>query len=343
MGARADTTTSLEALQAWEDLLHRSSVEEAATTTTSMATNMDLPAVEDLVRSLVSSLVVEATTTTSNILATTTMDRREALADLQAWPVHSWEAEALPTTTSLADSTDRTRTTATVEAAGLTEATTSSNMGLTKATVAAVAEASSAASWVETSTTVAPADTVTRQEGAPAAPTLALRRPAHTSPRDSRTTANLAKDTALTVDLRHPIHTSLRDNQTTVSLVKGTAPTVAQHLRALHHSLDPTIRLVETNHMDNNPTADHHRADLEDTSSPAPTVDPLSSMVAMTKAVTALEVTTSNREVMANPKADTVDTRLLLGATEAVDTSNSMATAATEDDFCRAFFLDIET
>lgn len=89
--ARADTITSLEALRVWEGSLNRSLVEEAVTTTatTSMATNTDLPAVEDLVRLRANSLV-EAATTTSNILAaTTTMDHREALADLQAWPAHS--------------------------------------------------------------------------------------------------------------------------------------------------------------------------------------------------------------------------------------------------------------
>jgi hypothetical protein len=340
--ARADTTTNLEALRVWVDLLHRSLVEVAATTT-SMATNMDRPVVEDLVLLLANSLVEATATTTSNTLATTIMDLREVLADLQAWPAHSWEAAARLTTTSLADSTDRTRTRATVEAAVLTVAATSSNMDLTKATVAAVAEASSAASWAETSTTVALADMATRQEEAPAAPTLALRHPAHTSLRDSRTTANLVKDTvALTAALRHQVLTSPRDSQTTASLAKDTAPTVVQRLKALHRNPAPTTRL-ETNLMDNNPTVDHNKADLEDISSPAPTVDLLSSMAVLTKAATlVLEVITSNREATASPKVDTVDSRPLLEATEAVDT-NSMATAATEDDLCRAFLLDIET
>jgi hypothetical protein len=317
-------------------------VEEAATTT-SMATNMDLPAVEDSVRSLANSLA-EATTTTSNILAATTMDRREVLVDLQAWPARSWEAAALPTTTNLADSTDRTRTTATVEAVVRTAATTSNNMDQAKATAVAVAEASSAASWVVTSPTVALAATAIPQAEAPAVPTLALRHPAPTSPRDSRTTANLVKVTALTVALRHQTHTSLRAKETTASLVKDTAPTVVQHLKALHRSLALTTHL-ETNHMDNNPTVDHHnKVDIQDTNSPAPTADHLNSTVATTKAVTALEVTiSSNREAMANPKADTVATRLLLVVTEVADTSNSMATAVTEDDFERAVILDIET
>jgi hypothetical protein len=339
---RADTTTSLGAPQDWVDLLHRSLVEEAAITT-STATNTDLPAVEDLVLLLASSSAEATATTISNTLATTTtMDHREVLADLRAWPAHSWEVAALLTTTSLADNTDRTRTRATVEAADLTVAATSSNMDPTRATVAAVAEASSAASWVETSTTVALADMATRQEEAPAAPTLALRHPAHTSLRDSRTTVNLVRDTvALTVALRHPTHTSPRDSQATASLVKDTAPTAAQRLKALHLNLVPTTRL-ETNHTDNNPTVDHNKADLEDTSSPAPMVDLPSNTAASTKAATALEVTTSNREAMASPTADMVGNRLLLEATEAEDT-NSMATAATEDDLCRAFFLDIET
>jgi len=308
-----------------------------------MATNMDLPVVVDLVLLLANSLVEATATTTSNTLATTIMDLREVLADLQAWPAHSWEAAARLTTTSLADSTDRTRTRATVEAAALTEAATSSNMDLTKATIAAVAEVSSAVSWVETSTTVALADTATRQEVAPAVPTPALRHPAHTSLRDSQTTASLVRDTvALTVVLRHPTHTSPKDSQTMASLVKDTAPTVAQRLKALHRNLALTTRL-ETHLMDNNPTVDHNKADLEDTNSQTPTVDLLSSMAVLTKAATALEVTTNNREAMASPKADTVDTRLLLEATEAVDTSNSTATTVTEDDLCRVFFLDIET
>jgi hypothetical protein len=116
------------------------------------------------------------------------------------------------------------------------------------------------------------------------------------------------------------------------SLVKDTAPTTAQHLRALHRNLALTTRL-ETNRMDNNLTVDHNKAVIQDTSSQTPTVDHLNSTVAMTKAATALEVTiSSNREAMANPKADTVATRLLLVVTEVADTSNSMATAVTEDD-----------
>jgi hypothetical protein len=328
--ARADTTTSLEALQAWEDSLNRSLVEEAATTI-SMATSMDLPVVEDSVRLLASSWA-EATTTTSNTLATTPMDRREALADLQAWPARSWEAAAPRTITNLADSTDQTRAMAMVAAI-------SNNMDLTKATVAAVAEVSSAASWVETSQTTALEATAIHQEEVPAVPTLALRHPALTSLRDSRTTANLVKVTAPTVALRHQTHTSPRDSQTMAHLARVTALTMAQHLRALHRNLAPTTRL-ETNHMDNNPTVDHHnKVDIQDTSSQTPTVDHLNSMVATTKAVTALADTISNRAAMANPKADTVDTRLLLEVMEVADTSNSMATAVTADDLLsRAFW-----
>ena len=223
-----------------------------------------------------------------------------------------------------------------VEAAVLTAAAPSSNTDLAKATVAAVAAASSAASWAETSQTVALAATAIPQEETLAVPTLALRRRAHTSLKDSRTTANLAKDTAaLTVALRHQTHTSLRVNPTMANLVQATALiTMARHLRALHRNLVPTTHLVETSHTDNNPTVAHNKADLEDTSNPAPTVEPLSNTVVMTKVATvALEVTISNRAAMANPKADMeADSRLLLEATEAVDMSNSMATAATEDD-----------
>jgi hypothetical protein len=121
------------------------------------------------------------------------------------------------------------------------------------------------------------------------------------------------------------------------NLVKATAPTtMAQHLRALRRNLVPTTHLVETNHTDNSPTVAHNKADLEDTSNPAPTVGLLNSTVVMTKVATvALEVTISNRAAMANLKADmAADSRLLLGATEAADMSNSMATAVTEDDYC---------
>lgn len=271
------------------------------------------------------------------------MDRREALADLQAWPARSWAVAALPTTTSLADSTVRTRTRVMVEAVALTAAATSSNMDPTKATVAAVAEASSAASWVETSQTAALAATAIPQGEALAVLTLVLRQRAHTSLRDSRTTASPVKDTAaLTVALRHRTRTSLRDSPTMANPVQVTAPTtMAQHLRALHRSLVLTTRLVETNRTDNNPTVDHNKADLEDTSNPAPTADLLSNTVVTTKVATVLlEVTISNRVAMANLKADmAADRRLLLEATEAVDMSNSMATAATEDDLCRAFLF----
>lgn len=339
--ARADTITILEALRVWEDSLNRSLVEEAVTTTatTSMATNTDLPAVEDLVRLRANSLVETATTTSNTLATTTTMDHREALVDLQAWQAHSWEAAALPTTTSLADSTDRTRTTAMAAA-------TSNNMDLTKATVAAVAEASSATSWVEASQTAALVATATLQEEDPAVLTLALRHQAHTSPKDSPTTANLVKVTALTLALRHQTHTSLRDNQTTAHLVQVTALTMVPRPRALHRNLARTTRLAAINHTDSNLTVDHHKADMEDTSNQTPMADLLSSTVAMTKAVTAAlvvqVVTTSNREVMANLKADTVDNTLLLEATAVGDTS-SMATPATEGDNCRAcYFLNIE-
>jgi len=152
----------------------------------------------------------------------------------------------------------------------------------------------------------------TLQEEAPAAPTLALRHQARINHKDSLSTANLVRDTALTM---------------------------VQHLRALHRSLALTTRLVETSRMDNNPTVDHNKADMEATSSSqTPMADLLNSTVAMTKAVTValavLVVTTSSRAATANLKEDMVDTRLLLEATEAEDTSNSMATAVTEDDYC---------
>ena len=290
---------------------------------------MDLRAAEDLARLLANSSA-EATTTTSSILeATITMDLREVLADLQAWPAHSWEVAALPPTTSPVDSTDRIRTTATVEAAVHTAATTSNNTDLTRVTVAAVAVVSSAVSWAATSQTIALAATAILQEEAPAVPTLALHHQAHISPKDSRTTANLVKDSALTVALRHQTHISPRASPATASLAKVTALTMVQHPRALLRSLVLTTRLVGTNRMDNNPTVGHNRADMGDTSSSqTPMVDLLSSTVAMTKA------TTSNREATANLKADTVDTKLLLEATEVEDSSNSMATAVTEDDYC---------
>ena len=195
---------------------------------------------------------------------------------------------------------------------------TSNNMDLTKATVAAVAEASSATSWVVASQTVALAATATLQED-PVVLTLALRHQAHTSPKDSPTTANLVKVTALTM---------------------------VPHPSALHRNLARTTRLAAINHTDSNLTVDHHKADMEDTSNQTPMADLLSSTVAMTKAVTAAlvvqVVTISNREVMANLKAGTVDNTLLLEATAVGDTS-STATPATEDDSCPAcYFLNIE-
>ena len=224
-------------------------------------------------------------------------------------------------------------------------AATSNNMDLTKATVAAVAEASSATSWVVASQTVALAATATLQED-PVVLTLALRHQAHTSPKDSPTTANLVKVTALTLALRHQTHTSPRDNQTTAHLVQVTALTMVPHPRALHRNLARTTRLAATNRTDSNLTVDHHKADMEDTSNQTPMADLLSSTVAMTKAVTAAlvvqVVTISNREVMANLKAGTVDNTLLLEATAVGDTS-STATPATEDDSCPAcYFLNIE-
>jgi len=241
---------------------------------------------------------------------------------------------AHPAATSLAElSTDQTRITVTVETAVPTAAATSSTavvasstMDLTRATTAAAAAASSAASQVDasvaTSRTVALVATAIHQEEAPAVPTMALHHQARTSPRDSPTTANLVKATVLTLAL-----------------------TLVQHRRALHRSLAPTTRLAETLHTDNSLTVDSHKVGMEDTSSQVPMVVLLSSMVAMTKAVTAVLVVLvaqvvmgSRREATASPKADTVDSSLLTAAMEVVDTSSSTPTAVTEDDLCRALF-----
>ena len=182
-----------------------------------------------------------------------------------------------------------------------------------------------------------------------AVPTLALRHRAHTSLRDSLAMLNPVKVTALTVAPRHQAHTNPRDSPTTANLVKATALTVVRHLRILHRSRAPTTRLVEANHMDNNPTVDHRKADMEDSTKDL-TVDLLSSTVAMIKAATAalavLQVTISNRAATANLKADMADmadSRLLMEATEVVDTSSSMATVDSEDDSFVAHFLGIET
>jgi hypothetical protein len=86
---------------------------------------------------------------------------------------------------------------------------------------------------------------------------------------------------------------------------------------------------------------------MEDTSSPTPTVDLLSSMVVTTntakEALVVLGLTTSNRAATASLRADMADSTLLLEVTGVEDTSSSTATAGTADDLCRAFFLDIET
>ena len=131
----------MEAPRDWEDLLRRSSVGEAAITISNTVTsNMDL--LEDLVRSLASSLV-EAATTTSNTPATIITDRQEALVDLQAWPARSWEAAAHLAVTSLAElSMDRTRITAMVAAISNMAVAASNIMDLIRATTAAAAVAS---------------------------------------------------------------------------------------------------------------------------------------------------------------------------------------------------------
>jgi len=150
----------------------------------------------------------------------------------------------------------------------------------------------------------------------------------------------------LTMDLRHQARTSHRDSPTTANLVKATAltlvPTLARDRRALHRSLAPTTRLAETLHTDNHLTVDSHKVGMEDTSSQVPMVVLLSSMVAMTKAVTAvlvaLVVMGSRREATASPKADMADSSLLTAAMEVVDTSSDAPTVVTDDDLCRALF-----
>jgi len=189
----------------------------------------------------------------------------------------------------------------------------------------------------------------TLQEEPLAVPTLALRHRAHTSLRDSLAMLNPVKVTALTVAPRRQAHTSPQDSLTTANLVKAMALTVVRYPRTLHRNRAPTTRLVEVSHMDNNPTVDHHRADMED-STKYLTVDLLSSTVAMIKAATAalavLQVTISNRAATANLKADMADmadSRLLMEATEVVDTSSGMATVDSEDGSFVAHILDIET
>jgi len=125
---------------------------------------------------------------------------------------------------------------------------------------------------------------VIRQEEVPAVPTLGLRHQARTSLKDSLTMA-------LTVN------TASLGN--TINLVKATALTLVRHLKVSHRRLAPTTRPEETRHTDNNLTVDRHKADMEDTSSQVLTAALLSSMVAMTKVVTAarevLVATDSNR------------------------------------------------
>lgn len=138
------------------------------------------------------------------------------------------------------------------------------------------------------------------------------------------------------------------DSPATDSLLKATALTLApaltpaqHHLKASHRSLAPTTRLVATHLMDNSPMVDHSRVATEVSSSKAPTADLLSNTVVMTKAATAalaaLEGTDSRRADTASLRADTADSSLP-GATEAVDTSSSMATAVTEGDLCHPVF-----
>jgi hypothetical protein len=310
---------------------------EAATTSNTVA-NMDLLVVlVGLAGLLVSSWVVEVTTTTSSsssIPAATTMDRLEVLADSQEWQARSWEVAArLAVATNQAEAnTDRTRIKGTAEAVLHTTAATS-NMAVvasnttdlirTKVTAVAVAADSLAALRVAalaaTNPTMA-ADTDTRQEEVPAAPTLALRHQTLTSPPAS--TANPLKATALTL---------------AQELILARL-----HPKALRLNLVPTRHLVATNRTDSNLTVHRSRADTEDNiSRQALTVDHPNNMVT-TKVATVLQamlvVTDSHRAAMGSLKVDTADNRLLEATVVEDTSSSSMATAATEGNLCRSRF-----
>jgi hypothetical protein len=184
----------------------------------------------------------------------------------------------------------------------------------TKATAAAVVEGSSAVLWVATSPTVALVAMATLREEAPAVPTPGLRRQA---------------PTILPV---HPVTASpVTVSPVTVSLLRSMALTRARDLKALDLNLVPTTHLA-TLHTGSHLTADRSMVDMEDTSSLALTADLLNTMVATIKEAMADLVGMDNHRVAtASPREDIMVDSSLLEATEVVDTSNSMAIAATED------------
>jgi hypothetical protein len=149
----------------------------------------------------------------------------------------------------------------------------------------------------------------TLREEAPAVPTPGLRRQA---------------PTILPV---HPVTAS----PVTVSLLRSMALTRARDLKALDLNLVPTTHLA-TLHTGSHLTADRSMVDMEDTSSLALTADLLNTMVATIKEAMADLVGMDNHRVAtASPREDIMVDSSLLEATEVVDTSNSMAIAATED------------
>lgn len=219
------------------------------------------------------------------------------------------------------DSTAQARTRATVPAV-------SSSMALLKVMVAAVAVASSAISWVATTSRAVVVATATRQAAVPAAHTLVL----HPRILTSRL-------------VRHPRAMALiREVLTRVLRRRAMARNMVPHRKASALNLDHTTRQVVTS--DSSLMAASNQVVSEVSSKQVPTVvrhlSTAATVKEVTRAVTKAVLVATNSLRADIHKADMAVRLLLRAGMAAVDTSSRMATAVMDGDLV-SHGLDIDT
>ena len=204
-------------------------------------------------------------------------------------------------------------TTRATEAATLTVAAINSSTALLKVTVAAVA--SSAISWVVTTSRAVAVAMVTRQAAVPAVPTLVLhhRTPTNQLVRHPRAMAPTLAP-LIRAQGRRTMARSLVPHHRKI-MARNTVP----HRRASVLSPGRTTRRVAT--TDSSHTAASNQVASEVSRKQAPTVARHLSTAATVKAVTTSSLRADTH------KADTAVRLLLQAGTAAVDMSSSMATA----------------
>ena len=216
----------------------------------------------------------------------------------------------------------------------------SSSMALLKVMVAAVAVASSAISWVATTSRAVVVATATRQAAVPAVLTLVLRLRIPTSH-----PARHPKAMALTLVPLIRVHRRRAMARNTVPHRRKTmARNMVPHRRASALNPDHTTRQVVTS--DSSLMAASNQVVSEVSSKQVPTVvrhlSTAATVKEVTRAVTKAVLVATNSLRADTHKSDTAVRLLLQAGTAAVDTSSRMATAVMDGDLV-SHGLDIDT